>query len=290
MTLRRWKCPVCGDVALAPQRPRKRDVRRYCLSCSAKTGRLVDRFCPVLTAARDKRREKSWQKAQTAAEREAKKSLEYPAVLRLWAVKWRALNAWENLQVRPTALIIRRGSKKKNTSGHAYPSGHGRGRIIITAGSDGADALATLLHEMAHLRAGPNAAHGPRWRGFFLEAAREVTGQTIDGTLANRFDVHDAVTEAMRELAERNKLGSPEPEPKPKTETPRHEKNRTGYRSLDAIAADPRVESIWDEGSDGIWIQLVDGYNCWGASVVHEWKVRDLIKEFHRGVEKGDPS
>jgi predicted RNA-binding Zn-ribbon protein involved in translation (DUF1610 family) len=53
----RWKCPNCGDGILAPQRPRLDDVRRYCLPCSSKSGKLVERIAPALEAQRTRRKE-----------------------------------------------------------------------------------------------------------------------------------------------------------------------------------------------------------------------------------------
>ena len=44
---KRWRCPVCELGILGPLRPRLNDVRRYCLPCSAKTGRLVERYAPA---------------------------------------------------------------------------------------------------------------------------------------------------------------------------------------------------------------------------------------------------
>ena len=44
----RWKCEQCDHGLLAPSRPRKNDVRRYCLTCSAKRGILVERVAPAL--------------------------------------------------------------------------------------------------------------------------------------------------------------------------------------------------------------------------------------------------
>lgn len=67
-------------------------------------------------------------------------------------------------------------------------------------------------------------------------------------------------------------------------------KNRTKYRSLDRVAADPRVREIWsEEGSeDGLWISLAPGYNWEGAGCVHEWSVKDLLASF-RIVSEGEP-
>jgi len=57
----------------------------------------------------------------------------------------------------------------------------------------------------------------------------------------------------------------------------RHPRNRTRYKSLDRLAADPRVIEVWDEGPDGLWVTLAPGWNWDGASSLHEWRVRDLL-------------
>ena len=49
----RWKCANCNHGLLAPMKPRKNDVRRYCLPCSAKTGKLVERVSPTLEKQRE---------------------------------------------------------------------------------------------------------------------------------------------------------------------------------------------------------------------------------------------
>jgi len=67
---------------------------------------------------------------------------------------------------------------------------------------------------------------------------------------------------------------------------PRHPKNKTRYRSLDKIAADPRVVEIWDEDEDGIWVQLAKGWNWDDVSCVHEWRVRDVIRAF-KDIKEG---
>lgn len=69
MTRRRWACPRCGLGISAPSRPRRDDVRRYCLPCSKETGKLVERVCP----ANERRREvKKKRAAERAAEARAK--------------------------------------------------------------------------------------------------------------------------------------------------------------------------------------------------------------------------
>ena len=60
----RWKCPICENGLLAPQRPRLDDVRRYCLPCSAKSGKLVERIAPALEAQRTRRNEQRSNRAK----------------------------------------------------------------------------------------------------------------------------------------------------------------------------------------------------------------------------------
>jgi len=58
----RWKCTICNSGVLAPSRPRKDDVRRYCLQCSGKTGKLVERIAPSLEKKREAQKTKTVQK------------------------------------------------------------------------------------------------------------------------------------------------------------------------------------------------------------------------------------
>ena len=69
---KRWVCPKCDVGVLAPIRPRKNNVLRYCLPCSQVTGKLVERFCPSLDDARNAKAAKA--DAKKAAKAEAKKA------------------------------------------------------------------------------------------------------------------------------------------------------------------------------------------------------------------------
>jgi hypothetical protein len=66
----RWKCERCGDGLLAPSKPRRNDVRRYCLPCSSETGRLVERIAPALEQHRARRVEAAQQKKKSERIRE----------------------------------------------------------------------------------------------------------------------------------------------------------------------------------------------------------------------------
>lgn len=59
----RWRCPSCSSGVLAPSRPRKLDVRRWCLDCSAKGPRLVERVPVALEAKRKERKKRQARKA-----------------------------------------------------------------------------------------------------------------------------------------------------------------------------------------------------------------------------------
>lgn len=71
-----------------------------------------------------------------------------------------------------------------------------------------------------------------------------------------------------------------------------HPKNRSGYRKLDRVAADPRVKEIWsEEGSrDGIWIQLMPGFDFEGVHCIHRnfddgETMEDLLNDFEQVEE-----
>jgi hypothetical protein len=62
----------------------------------------------------------------------------------------------------------------------------------------------------------------------------------------------------------------------------RHPKNKTGYKGLDKLAADPRVAEIIGESGrdgDGIWVYLVSPFWCdyLETSFIHEWTVGDVL-------------
>lgn len=56
-------------------------------------------------------------------------------------------------------------------------------------------------------------------------------------------------------------------------------KNLTGMKSLDKLASDPRVESVWAEGADGYWAALAPGYNVDGCGGLHGRTAREMLKQ-----------
>lgn len=53
----------------------------------------------------------------------------------------------------------------------------------------------------------------------------------------------------------------------------------TNARDLAEIAKDPRVESAWDEGEDGLWFSLKAGFRLRidGTHAAHEVTAKDLL-------------
>lgn len=67
-----------------------------------------------------------------------------------------------------------------------------------------------------------------------------------------------------------------------------HPKNRTRYKTLNRIAANPKVQEIWDEDVNGLYIALNEGWNLDGLGCFCEYTVKKLISSFGC-VEKGEP-
>ena len=56
-------------------------------------------------------------------------------------------------------------------------------------------------------------------------------------------------------------------------------KNKTGLKTLNKIAEHEAVEVI-EKDEDGIWLYLNDGWNWDNCHTIHEYTVKDVMKEF----------
>jgi len=79
----RWTCLTCGEGGLAPTKPRRDDVRRYCLSCSAKTGRLVEKVAPSLEKKREAQTARTQERSKKKRQKEASRRVRITAHERL---------------------------------------------------------------------------------------------------------------------------------------------------------------------------------------------------------------
>ena len=194
----RWVCPVCRGGKLAPSKPRRDDVRRYCLRCSEKTGRLVERSAPALDAARDKAAQRRQERAaaerarkaagqEKAAHRAAQRLQERRAPLdRAKEMALAALALFpEHSELSRSADYMRdrievRACRGYFASGVAW-CGLQEATVWIhrdweTIPAQYVAAVSVVLHELAHLAAPLAEKHGPLWAGLFLDAVEKLTG------------------------------------------------------------------------------------------------------------------
>ena len=125
----RWKCADCNHGLLAPMKPRKNDVRRYCLPCSAKSGKLVERVAPSLEKQRivkkDAVRKKNVAKRATVAKRTApvkeqqRIDAQRSKMIHNEAQKiWKLMQPYHNGKPLPR-IVIARGKNWGSQYGHA---------------------------------------------------------------------------------------------------------------------------------------------------------------------------
>ena len=58
-------------------------------------------------------------------------------------------------------------------------------------------------------------------------------------------------------------------------------------KTIKQIRADPRVEELWNEGADGWWASLVDGYR-WDLDLhcIHEQTIREVAEVLNGSVDR----
>jgi len=161
----RWECPRCGNRVNAPERPRKDDVRRWCLACSAMTGRLVERSSPTLERRREESAARSAAKAarKRGAERArytvtlkdgngVDRDLDVRAELRTALQAMGYFNGWaygHKPTITDLNITVRRGDKHHH-SGRAVCGGFD---VWFTFGSNASfeAGLELIYHEAAHM-------------------------------------------------------------------------------------------------------------------------------------------
>ncbi len=179
----RWTCPKCGNTCLAPRRPRRDDVRRYCLDCSAATGRLVERTAPALEKQRAERATRIQQarREQTVKRRERLDA--YYTVdgvnLREAMIAMLRMDVFDGprgraLRDNPPALVVSRRTTIHSRLGVAQIAKH-RIRVNVTSDTRAPRALGTLLHEIVHFVVGrrPDGWHGSLFRSTLASAHEE---------------------------------------------------------------------------------------------------------------------
>lgn len=223
----RWVCPNCGQAVNAPQRPRRDDVRRYCLTCSAQTGRLVERAAPALERKRAARREAQATKRKARAERERLKSM-LPVVAHSGSEH--LLNVEGTVEWLCKRAIPRYHPPEVSWSRRAHSGSVGRAnwsRITMRfeVNERGASlplALALIVHETAHSihqkrdddfigtdsQSGEPRWHNREWRHITAELGA-LMGADVNPGAENRYEAHSLIVRAMREADEAGTLRLP---------------------------------------------------------------------------------
>ena len=168
----RWKCDICNHGLLAPTKPRINDVRRYCLPCSSKTGKLVERVAPSLekqrTAKKAAAKKRNVAKRATVAKRTAPaKAQQRVDAQRAKMIHNEAEKIWKLMQPyhkgKPLPKIkIVRGKNWGSQYGHA-------GFNYIQVNVDRSQSVGrskrvweVLAHELCHIAVPPIYRNGAR--------------------------------------------------------------------------------------------------------------------------------
>lgn len=216
----RWVCPRCEHGRLAPTRPRRDDVRRYCLPCSEATGRLVERMAPALERKREARSEALADRRKRKTQRERERQEAYFTVdginleremRRLCRLK--AFRKSNGKPMKPPKLIVKRMSKQPSTRYGWCKYWERTICVIAYPGITKYDALETLLHELVHNFEGRSdydvhPAHGDFFKRRFRDAMKEAYGvsylpdNAYHGRLATLMRQFDRSPDGMRFLAD----------------------------------------------------------------------------------------
>jgi len=159
--MKRWKCPQ--DIhpgVLAPSKPRKNDIRRYCIPCSQKSGRLTERIAPAVAKARAVAAERAVKKAVVKKARAKAHTAAYYTVAGInaldYARKLATLPAFSKVKARTVQVEMHRTSKGSRIHGRA----HSRATIELFVAPFWTETMLrhTILHELAHHQAPPKFA------------------------------------------------------------------------------------------------------------------------------------
>jgi hypothetical protein len=210
-----WRCPTCSSAVRAPEHLQRLDIRRWCLKCSARSGKLVERTIPskeaeaqrraaaraVATAKRQERRavadsaaketrhtlaaalDRAYEDGAAWLRARAPKIVKLTSLRRAYAEHHPYGARWApTITIRQGGILRARdalGAVVATRPKRYSASGHAwptRHRLTMTTGASAADDLSTLIHELAHLAAPDREHHGPIFQVIQRDAVAELTG------------------------------------------------------------------------------------------------------------------
>lgn len=186
----RWTCLTCGEGGLAPTKPRRDDVRRYCLSCSAKTGRLVEKVAPSLEKKREAQTARTQERSKKKRQKEAARRGRVTANERLVKKReklvqveaerlWKLLTPYHKGKPIPR-IVITDTRQTRGASGHwqgggFFSSGEITLRLVPFESGRFHEARSwkVLLHELCHAACPPK--YGDSHHREFYYAMKTTT-------------------------------------------------------------------------------------------------------------------
>lgn len=168
----KWVCPLCNKGALAPSKPRMKDVRRYCLPCSKKEGVLIERTAPSLERKRAAKTQTTKKKQASKRATVAKKKAPIKAQERIDAQRvkminkeaeriWRLMTPYHNGKPLPKINIVRAQNRGRQ---HGFAEYY-RNSIQVNVDKDQSKSRSkrvweVLAHELAHCAVPPKRTGG----------------------------------------------------------------------------------------------------------------------------------
>ena len=141
----RWECPKCEGAIIAPSRLRKTDTRRYCMKCSAKAPKLIERSAPTLVKKRTERA------ATVKAKRDASKQRAHEISYVVEGVD--CLKLMKDLLCLPVYggrdLVIHRCAYRPRKYGH-WNDWQSEIHLFVWPGITEASLRETMIHELMH--------------------------------------------------------------------------------------------------------------------------------------------
>lgn len=214
----RWACPEdLHPAVLGPSKPRRDNLCRYCVPCSVKVGKLIDRTAPAIESKREARATAVAAKATARRERLKKHQAERWVIgdvdMRREITRLKKLVA-KRYEMPRTMEGLRVTWERRSdgcTSGRAW----GGSRIHISAGTDPHEVRETILHELMHVvgyrrgwRDDRCSSHSMQFRNELTDTAciafglklAEIAAQD-HGSSSRRYEIDWAITRAMRARA-----------------------------------------------------------------------------------------